>query len=150
MLYKYAVIPEMKYAAVVWWTRTEVAPTWTELSCLQRAACIMITGAMRTTPTKLMEMLPDLLNLSMVVNVAALTAAYRLLRPDQKARKTGHGRIWKKAEKADNKFTMTKHHTTPRYSLDKTYQVIIPTREEWERLARTAENGTGLVHRQIL
>ncbi len=31
----------------------------------------------------------------------------------------------------DNKFTMTNDCTTPRYSLDKTHQVFIPTKEEW-------------------
>ncbi len=34
--------------------------------------------------------------------------------------------------KGDNKFAMTKDQTTPRYSLDKTYQVIIPIMEKWE------------------
>ncbi len=50
---------KVTYAAVVWWSRTEVASTGTELQRLQRAACIMITGEMWKTPIKVMEMLLD-------------------------------------------------------------------------------------------
>ncbi len=46
--------------------------------------------AMRTTPTEAMEMLLDLPTLSTVVEAPALTAAYCLPRPDQKALEMGH------------------------------------------------------------
>ncbi len=44
----------------------------------------------------------------------------------------GHGTIWKKAEKVRKiyKVAMTKGHANTKYSLDKPYQVIIPTRED--------------------
>ncbi len=77
----------------------------------------------------MMEMLSDLPTLSTVVEAAALTPAYRLQRPDHKALETGYDRIWNKTEKVGNKFTMTKDHTTTRYSLDKRYQAIKPNRE---------------------
>ncbi len=80
-----------------------------------------------------MKMLLYRPTLSMVAEAAALTAAYRLPRHDQKALETRSGTIWKKAEKVDNKFEMTKDHIIPWYSLDKPYYVIIPTREEWEK-----------------
>ncbi len=51
-LYKRAIIPKITYVAVVWWDGMDVALARSELERLQRAACIMITGAMRTTPTK--------------------------------------------------------------------------------------------------
>ncbi len=56
-----------------------------ELERLQRAAYIMITGAMRTTPTKVLEMLLDRPTLGMAVEFAALMAANDL--------GTGHNRI---------------------------------------------------------
>ncbi len=70
-------------------------------------------------------------SLSTVVEVAALTAAYRQLRPDQKALETGHGQIWKKGEKVDNNFAIKKDRPSPTYSLHEPYQVIIPTGEGW-------------------
>ncbi len=67
-----------------------------------------------------------------LVEVATLITVYRLPRRDQKTLEMGHGTIWKKIEKVDDKFAITKYHTTPRYSLDKPYGVIIPTRKVWE------------------
>ncbi len=85
----------------------------TKLQLLQRTARIMITGAMRTTPTKVMEMLLDLPTLSTMVQVAALIATYHLPRPNQKYLEMGHDTIWKKAEKVDNKFGNVKRpHNT--------------------------------------
>ncbi len=78
-----------------------------ELQHLQRAACIMITGAMRTTPIKMMEMLLNLPTLSTVIEAATLTAAYRLPRPDKRPWKRDiaeSGRL----KNVDNKFTMKK------------------------------------------
>ncbi len=63
--------------------------TRSELDRLQRAACVTITGAMRTTPTKMLEMLLDLSELGNVVETAALAAAYRLPRLNQRALKIG-------------------------------------------------------------
>ncbi len=76
------------------------------------ATCIMITGAMRTTPIKVMEMFLDLPTLSIVLETTDLMAAYSPPRPNQKALETDMT-IWKKAEKVDNKFVMIKDHTTP-------------------------------------
>ncbi len=64
-------ISKMKYAAVVRWSRIEIASTETELQRLQTATCIMINGAVRATPTKVMEMLLDSPILSTVVEAAA-------------------------------------------------------------------------------
>ncbi len=74
----------------------------------------MITGAMRTTPTKVMEMLLDLPIHSIVVEAVTLISAYHLPRPDQEDLEIGQGIVWKKAERVDNKFAMAKDHTTPR------------------------------------
>ncbi len=63
-------ILEVTYAAVVWWGRIEI--TQLEVHRLQRAAYIMVIGAMRTTSTEVMEMLLDMPNLNTVVEVATL------------------------------------------------------------------------------
>ncbi len=88
----------------------------------------MITVAMRTTPTKVLEMFLDLPTLGTVVESTSLMAAYRLLRPDPKNLGIGHNRIWVKAGQMD-KFSMIKDHVTLRHAFGK-YQMVIPTREE--------------------
>ncbi len=56
----------------------------------------MITGAMRTTPTKVLEMFLDLPILGKAVEFAALIAAYRLPRPNLKNLGILHNQIWVK------------------------------------------------------
>ncbi len=116
------------YAAVVWWSRAEAASMRTEVQCQQRVACIMKTRQWEQHLLRWWKS-PGLA----YPQVASLIAAYCLPRPDQKALEMGHGTIWKKAEKVDNKFVTTKNHTNPKYSLDKIYLVIVPIRAEWEK-----------------
>ncbi len=92
----------------------------------------MITGAMRTTPTKVLEMFLDLSTLETAVDSAALMAAYRLPRPNPKKLGIRHNRIWGKADKMDNKFSMIKDHVILRHTFDK-YQTVIWTREERDK-----------------
>ncbi len=77
----------------------KMALTRSELDRRLRAAGVTITGAMRTTPTKMLEILLDLPQLGTVVEAVALAAACRLRRPNQNALKIGHSRIWIKAER---------------------------------------------------
>ncbi len=83
-LYKCVIISKITYEAVAWWVGMYTALTRSELERLQRVACIMITGAMRTTLTKVLEMFLDLPTLGMVVESVALMAAYRLPKPNPK------------------------------------------------------------------
>ncbi len=88
------VIPKITYyEAEVWWNRKEAASTGTELQHIQRAVCIMFTGATRTTPTNVMEMILDLSTLSTVVEVAALTAVFCQSKPEEKALATKNDTI---------------------------------------------------------
>ncbi len=99
-----------------------------ELERLQRSVCTMITGAMRTTPTKVLEMLLDLPTLGMAVGSAVLMAAYRLPRPDPRNLAMGYNQIWAEADKVDNKFSKIKDHVTLWRTFRK-YWIVIPTRE---------------------
>ncbi len=92
----------------------------------------MITGAMRTTPTKVSEMFLNLPKLGMVVESTALTATYRLLKSNLKNLGIGHNQIWAKADKMDNKFKMIRDHVALKHMFRK-YQTVIPTREEWNK-----------------
>ncbi len=72
-----------------------IALARSELECLQRATCLMITGIRRTT-IKVLEMLLDPPTCVMVVESATLMAAYRLLRPDLTNLGIEHNRIQQK------------------------------------------------------
>ncbi len=76
----------------------DVALVKYELERLQRAAYIMITGAMRQTSTNVFEMILHLPSLGMAVEAAALMAAYRLPRPNPKNLEIGDNRTWAKVD----------------------------------------------------
>ncbi len=109
----------------------DIALTKSELEGLQKAACIMITGAMRTIPTKVLEMFLDLPTLGGAVESAALMTEYRLPRPNSKNLGIGHNQSWKNADKMDNKFSTIKDVTLRR--MFGKYRTVIPTREEWDK-----------------
>ncbi len=88
----------------------------------------MITGAMRTTSTKVLEMFFHLPTLGTTMELAA----YHLPRSDPRNLGTGHNRIWAKVDKVDSKFSMIKDHETLRRSFGLNW-IVIPAKEEWEK-----------------
>ncbi len=89
----------------------------------------MITEAIRTTATKALKMLLDLLPLKTVVETVALGAAYCLLRPSLITLEIGHNQMWLKEDKVDSKFNMTEDYTTLRHTFGK-YRMVVPNMEE--------------------
>jgi hypothetical protein len=65
-LYNSAVRPSITFTSLVWWPSCETARTRQQLSTIQRLACLGITGAMRTTPTNVVEALVSLPPLDLV------------------------------------------------------------------------------------
>ncbi len=90
----------------------------------------MIIGAMRTTLTKVLEMLLDLSTLGMAMESAELTATYHLPRLDPRNLGMEHNWIRTKADKVDSKFSKIKYHVTLQCTFGK-YQIVIATREQW-------------------
>ncbi len=70
--------------------------------------------------------------LGMAVESAALMATYSLPRPNLKNLEMGHNRIWAKADKVVNEFSMVKDHVTLRRTFGN-YWIVIPTTEEWDK-----------------
>ncbi len=103
-LCKCVIISKITYAAVAWRDSMDIVLARSKLERMQRATCIMITGAIRTTPTKVLEMFLDLPTLKTVVESAALMAAYHLPRPKPKNLGKGHNWICAKADKMNNKY----------------------------------------------
>jgi hypothetical protein len=56
-IYTIVIRPVLTYGSTVWWLRVRYNVSRTELSKIQRLACLAITGVMKTTPTAAMEVL---------------------------------------------------------------------------------------------
>jgi len=77
-MYTAIIRPSLTYAAVVWWPRVNLKRASRKLEHLQRLACLYITGALRTTPTKALEIIVDLLPLPVFIMQTAMIACLRL------------------------------------------------------------------------
>ncbi len=77
----------------------DITLTRSELEHLQRTACIMITGAMRTTPTKVLEMFLDLPILEKMVKSKKKNAK-KYLKNAKKTQKNTKKNAKKKAKNA--------------------------------------------------
>ena len=77
-LYKVVIHPMVTNASLVWWTKTEQITVRNELAKVQRLVCVAITGAMKSAPTKALDVL---LNLAPLHVEITKEAALRLLHP---------------------------------------------------------------------
>lgn len=79
-IYTSIIRPKITYASLVWWPKTREATAGMKLAKLQRLACIAITGAMRSTPSKALDAILNLLPLHEYVQLEAERSALRLKR----------------------------------------------------------------------
>ena len=77
-IYKTIVRPTLAYGALIWAPALERKTTAERMERVQRAACLAITGAMKSTPTKAMEVALDLLPLDVFLQGEAMKAGYRV------------------------------------------------------------------------
>jgi hypothetical protein len=84
-LYTRVIRPSIYYGALIWWPKAMQQTIKTQLSRIQRTACLAIMGAMRLTPTAAMEVLLDLTPLDLLIMAEVRMALYRLHIPKQTA-----------------------------------------------------------------
>jgi hypothetical protein len=63
--------PVLTYGSTVWWLRVRYNVSRTEISKIERLACLAITGVMKTSPTAAMEVLLGLPPLHVTIEVDA-------------------------------------------------------------------------------
>ena len=79
-LYHAVILPTILYGSIIWWRRTSLKTCCKKLDSVQRLACLCISGAFRTTPTKAIEMILGIMPLSLNVLTKALLTYHRLER----------------------------------------------------------------------
>lgn len=129
-IYKMIVRPSILFASVVWWPRVKLRTVQQQLSGVQRLACLAATGVMRTVPTAALETLLNLPPLHIQVEIEAKSVGYRIKQSDLwKGGNTPHMRIDFETQPI---FGMISDKMLPRYSFQNRFEIIIPTRQEWE------------------
>jgi hypothetical protein len=77
--YTMVIRPVLTYGSKFWWPRVRYNVSRTELSKLQRLACLAVTGAMKTILTATMEVLLGLPPLHVTTEAEAQAGFYRLM-----------------------------------------------------------------------
>ena len=139
-IYTMVVRPMVTYASFVWWPRAELATASAELQKVQRLACLLTTGAMKSAPTIALEAMLDLPPLPDMVKKEAAQSAFRML--DSYKPKTGdmqgHLRVYK-----DFQELMDTHPLSDRmplkFDFEATFKVVIPERDEWDNIPTEQE-----------
>lgn len=140
-LYKQVVLPRITYGAIVWWNRAQLAIRTSSLNRVQRNAMLMVTGAMRTTPTYALCTALNIPPLEIKLTAVALMTYLRLnqtLTWGSGAEYTRHGKIKDLAERI---VTVKNSDYTPRtYNQERNYEVIINGRDQWHKGSDAIEN----------
>ena len=77
-LFNMIIRPIVTYASLVWWPKVNQISAQNVLSKIQRIACLCITGAFKTTPTRALEVILDMRPLHIQIKAEAMSSAYRL------------------------------------------------------------------------
>jgi ribonuclease HI len=142
-IYTRVVIPYFLYGSLFWHGRANLHTSRRQMSKLQRLACLSITGVMRSTPTVAMETILNLRPLHILTESHARSTALRLNIKKQWCNRhsfTGHSKIWNKMLLENSNLLMPCDKIASIHLLDRKYNVIFPTRDEWKENNIYSEN----------
>lgn len=77
-IYKQIVLPKITFGCILWWHRTLIKNVSVKLESLQRMALMLMTGAMKTTPTLALEAALNILPLRIQITKTAFQSFVRL------------------------------------------------------------------------
>ena len=73
------ITPRITYGAIVWWRVIEVKKIYSQLLSIQRFACMMISGATKTTPTFSLMNLLGIIPIDIRIKMCALSTCVRIM-----------------------------------------------------------------------
>ena len=123
--------PIITYGAVIWWTATRKKTVIAKLNRLQRAACLLISSAMKTCPTAAIEYAVGLTPLHIFIRKVATTTCFRLkLSSNSSPIIQGHLNIMNSVPEA---VLLLKQSDAIIRNLhfDRRFTVTIPDRDNW-------------------
>ena len=130
-MYTAIVRPMITYAGFIWFKEAEKISFRLKLNKLQRLACILISGAMRSTPTVALEALLGLPPLHLCMKSEAKIINYKLnVHPDKEIRKLSNIDLNREEEHDNILKNKESDILLPKYNFELPYQISIPSREE--------------------
>lgn len=132
-IFEMLIRPVISYAAIVWWPKLLQKTATAKLCKVQRMACLLITGSMRTCPTMAMEAIIGLVPVDIFVRTSATLAARRLnIEPGVIGNRRAHTNILGSAVNGDL-LGMPTDRVGTELRFGRRFEVVIPSRSEWEQ-----------------
>jgi ribonuclease HI len=131
-IYKQVIIPRITYGSIIWWHRANLKTYSQKLNKIHRLALLMITGAMKSTPTLGMSAALDLLPLNIIIEIRAREGFERLkLNGTWRdiAEEYGHGKL---AEQSNIEDQERYDNCSRIWNFGKNFKIEIPERGEWD------------------
>lgn len=143
-IYLTVVRPIITYGSLVWWKGTNTQKASISLQTLQRAACIGITGAFRTTPTDALNLILNLNPLELEIKKTAAMSASRLENYGLfKRRSYGHCSIL--VNNIFGNVSMVENDKIIEYyDFDIPFETYFPNRDEWANNSVVRLNEIGI------
>ena len=137
-LYKTIVRPILTYGSIVWVQSLQRTGIRKMLDKVQRTACLMITGGMRSTPTAGMEIMIGLTPICTYIESSAISCYSRLSKTNTWRPKTGEP-LWKKSH------TKVVHQLTLRFpEIRQPHDKLDKKRRGTRKLTSSLLSGTAL------
>lgn len=145
-LYTAIIRPRISYGSVVWWKSITNVTVANRLTKLQRLASLLITSAMRTTPSAALNVILGLPPLPIWIKGEAMAAYIRMRNSGtwKGGEYKGHTEITRVTEMEIPISNLMVTSETGKNRKERKYNLLIPEREKWERGEVTLESG-GLV-----
>ena len=137
-LYQSTIRPILTYAAWIWWEKTEQKGAVRKLGRIQRIACLLITGAMRTTPTAALEAMLGLTPIHLYIQRVAANNALKYACLNATGATRGHMAIIRKIRNWEYLIRCTDLQKKEK-NFDKNFEVTILPRENWSLEALNIE-----------
>lgn len=131
-LYKQIILPRLTYGSVAWWSRAQIVTNASSLEKIQRYAMLMVTGAMKTTPSRALDTALNICPITTKVQTTAIAAYFRLKQSKLwrgNINKTNQGQLQKMGENLIrvNNVDQDKRY----YNRHRNYDVRIREKEKW-------------------
>jgi ribonuclease HI len=128
-LYKQVILPRITYGSIVWWHRAKLKTYAKKLNSVQRLATLMVTGAMKSTPTATLNLMLDLSPVELAVEIRAIETYSRMKLNnnwiDGHAGQ-GHGSLCQVGS-----FDQTTDKCIRNWNFNRNFKTVIGNRDNW-------------------
>ena len=134
-IYKAIILPRILHGALVWWHKARLKTNKRELDKVQRLAMLMVTGAMRSTPTMALETMLGLNPLDLEIKKRATEQWFKLKSTGLwkgNRIETGHASINSELEEKLSMILANNDLISKERIFDKKYRIHIDNRETWK------------------